>query len=852
MDDNKLVNSDVLSAAIKQGGITLDDEAVQGAYNLVFNERRMKVQVELLAHQPDFNRELVDELTQARRLDDFTVDSDNFKMANSIIYDKKKILEAFSNERMWGNAYEHPDMFCTFSPMQAGLGKLIPHSAMMVEIIFASLVSLVDRRTENQEYDMRDWLRQDKYYYELVELREGLPPSEHTMIKRRKPKYEIRFREDKPKYEFFRSFYNIIDFLMRGMEIENGAEYAGEYQALDAGETLKTYLADILPELAGFDAFAANDDNWQSNEVRSTLPPGIHTTVKILSSYRTLSVLFRGMHFVRLDGKSNQVGYPAPAWRLLDLFLCSISEAKEIAGQPHLMFANKIGVVSCYYHQVSTNWMLRIAMFLASILKYSWHESESIRYVRNGYMRTSLSKSANYTNCCLWHQNRHVLRGTVGFTQSAQVVQGHWSNYNVHISSSYDLITRCVLKINDIKCLKNITYPASPENNVYFGKVQVRTFSDNEDERPNFIAHDNPYPEESLFQPVKRVYVHATDGVEYDLFCDNIDLDTLSASHIDDFALATCGFAGKNWLYFDNIDVREYGCNYDNPTETYFDPIPIFDVRTDALQDGTYAYADHFKKFFTSEPSRLTEIITTLYDDNVPIFLGLLDFSSIAWDRRRVSFTATDAIGVIAENIKAITGCIAWAEYSSNLTSHAALPYCGTTIHGFMNFILRGGVFGVFKNLEVPQFINNKLLNDISAETAFTVAVQCLRKLVRCNYRDSSIEFVDIDGGAEPTVIPEDRVVSQSFSMVDNYRDRFSGEALEGVAGKEALIKDVSLFYNQLFTNKNTTVSAEILGEGLNIKVLDKISIGSMICIVMSVSRNIRRKTITISGVRIQ
>jgi hypothetical protein len=409
-------------------------------------------------------------------------------------------------------------------------------------------------------------------------------------------------------------------------------------------------------------------------------------------------------------------------------------------------------------------------------------------------------------------------------------------------------------QIRRIRCLKNIVYPGNPENNVYFGNVQVKSESETSESgiKNVFIPHvTNPYPEDSIFQPVRREFYIANSPTPAKMYCDNINFNELSVNKIRDFALAACMFPDTNWMYFDDIEIKEFGCDYLNPSETYFDPIPIFDIETQQLYDGTYIYKDFFKRFFTSKPLKLLNLETILTNNGSVIHRGFVDYSTIQYDHKSISFTATDIIGVLIESIAAINGCICWAGYSKSLTDYKALPYCGTTLHGFMNFLLTGGVFNVFQNSIIPTFNQNKILENIDSSTAFLVAIQYLMKMVKCNYNDNSIEFVDIDNNSTAIDIPDRNILSVSRSVVDNYLEKYDPSPLMALAGFDKVMQDISLFYNSLFRNKNETIKIEVLAREININILDKICVDFSNYIVMSKEINVKKKTMTLMGVKV-
>lgn len=856
-DTNEIVPIDQLSAAIKNGGVSVDDEAVQGAYNLVFNERRLKAEVQLLASEQDFNEGLSNALFNAERLNmNYDEDDDtNFDVPYEIklatMFSKKKALESFTHEWFWGE-----DAIAGQDGYVPVVGKFIPYSWNMVRFIYASLMALSSKLTPNPEYEFKDWPHEANSRTYVSFSYNG------TEFKQLNPEYKRMFDAKKPKYVFWNSFYNIVNFLMRGLEIKyNSGNYVAASNNVSKfnqyGNFFKSYLNDICSGLGdGFNDFLGVSDNWSMNVVKASCPNTYyHPSVPNSADFKHPGVLFYGAKIFNNSGETNGICYLTPVWRMFDLYLCTVSIESKSNSWQKMLFTDKQGENEYYYHELTTDaseWQLRIAMFLSCILKYSWQQSELARFAASGFQRASLPISQLYTNSCLFHQNCHILRGT-NFNHTAQFAGGTFINHaGGLINCDYNLYY--MFRTNTtIKCLANRIYNNTPDENVYFGSVQVKTVEENQDKKNLvFIPHENPYPEDNIFQPVHRLY-KVFNEEEVAIYSDNIDMQILFINNWQNFLLAPCMYQETNWIYFDYVEIKEYGCNYNIPSQVYFDPIPIFDVDEDMQPDGSYVYAENFNKYFTQAPSKLTNIVVTLTDDNNIIYRGLIDITSVSKSKKSISFTATDYIGLLAENIKALDGCIAWAQYSRNLSSDVALPYCGTTINAFIKFLLRGGVFGMFHTTIYPDFTKNKLLKDISTNDAFIIAIQCLKKLVVCNYQNNSIEFVDIDKDSAPIEILSEQIIDKKLTIVDNYCERFNPELLKNLAGFEKIISDVMAFYNGLFTNKNMAIELELLSEGLTqIKTLDKIRIDSIVCIVMSVSRNLKRKTITINGVRVE
>lgn len=861
MQGQELIDATTLSSYIRSKDVSVDDETINGAYNLIFNERRLKAKVNLINTNPAFADTIKQVLLGAERLRDFAARG-NVENYSALVFDKEFARDALSNVFMWGPAWTDETQLQTYSSDNLGYGFFFPKSKVMVETIFSILMN-ASYKTNNPENEFS--LTGSGGSYLMYDI-------SGTHFKHNKPKYTVRFKEQEYDEEneevipavdetFWCGLYNLMEFLARGLEIYYSEDVTPNNFCDDThiqyGLLMEAYMDEILDGLGTeFSQFIS--DNWSGDITtycKLLMPvPARNELVPIINNHKNWSMLFRGLKYKTMpSGQTNSVCYSILPLRILDLYLCEKSEDAETNESETMQIFSSDGTAKCYYHLFSDSWQLRLAAFLSSIIQAAWYKSEIDRFVSNSYDRTFLSSNPSYSNSMLWHQSRHTVYGTKDFNYGAHCVGDIF--VDTFFRSRYNRMTENVLRQTTIPCLKHITQ-SDPLENVYFGKVQVKTNYETEPEtETEYIAHPtNPYPDTSVFQPVRREYtlVGETLNMVTQLYLDNIDLRDMSVDYINTFMLAPCMFENQNWLYFQNIVIKEYGCDYSNPADVYYDPIPVFDVLNSALYDGTFVYKDHFNTFFTSKPSTLINVMAILTLNGQRIYSGLVDRATIIYNKKEISFGATDIIGLITENIKAIDGCIGWAQYSPSANNYNAIPYCGTTLHGFMKFIMQNPVYETFLNITTTTFNRNKILDDISTDSAFSLAIQVLMKLVRINHVSDTLEFLDIDQDLTAYEIPTANILTADSTVVDNYLEKYNSDNLKSLAGFDSLIPIVTRFYNRLFTNDNETINLELYEHGISVNILDKIIVNGSNYIVLSKNYDFKRKTMSLNGVKVQ
>lgn len=875
----ELIDTEQLSSMVARGKTTVDDESISGLYDLVFNERRMKSEVRLINNNDTFNEHIRNLFTERLSLTDrygnpISVgrlqDGLETEHVPALHFDKATILREMSNEKMWGTAYVSEELGQTYSPDNLGSGNLYAKSRMMIEIFYAMLLNFTKPSSiENEESDIYG---KGTSGWDRSPFIQG-----NARIFVRKPDYKFK------KIGFKSGTLNLLSFLADGVS----KDYPN---SLSDTETLNrsmcNYMNDLVPGLgAGFSTFiqSAADGNVEVNGVAiqhflsgytSSATGFVSFDVEALNNW---NAIFFGL---TTEGcGSTPRALRKLGLRLLDLYLCHFSENEgtlQFVSQgspvPYHQFA--IHSPDATYLESTPNWQARLAGFFSAILKFSWLIDMYDEWVSSGF---DTLDGALLPNKLLFHKTKEPVlgsfnknqyyRGTSGTTipdpQTTTIAHIEETDVFLSVSNKYNNIFKH--GSGTLRVLKN-----NPEKRLFFGEVQVKT-SQTDEETENVVfkpqnIESARYPESSMFQPVRRVFVPKETEFfnpniypEYKVFSDGIDLKALSFQNYAEFALATMLHDEENWMYFDNVEVREYGCDYRNPNDIHFDAVPVFVPEEDADEYGLYLYRENFQDFYTKKPSNLLNVMVEVALDGKTVYLGIIDSSTISYDKHSLSFGATDILGITAENVKLLKTHLAWAQYSGRPQEALADKRSGMTLNDFMQALLYYG-FPLGNYLSkmfwwnpetLPVFNEHKLLNKISAEDAFSTAIQCARKLLHINNNDgrSTFEFRDIDTMAQIRPLPKDRIISTSVSRTSSETERLYPEKLKNLAGFDLLMPEVAAFYNTLLLGLDEIVDIEVANY-TGVKILDKISYSGNTYIVTSLSYDIARRRTKIKGVK--
>ena len=104
---------------------------------------------------------------------------------------------------------------------------------------------------------------------------------------------------------------------------------------------------------------------------------------------------------------------------------------------------------------------------------------------------------------------------------------------------------------------------------------------------------------------------------------------------------------------------------------------------------GLYLYSDFFEKYYTKTKSNLMHLYAHLYSGNNLIYRGIIDYTTVVHNVRdnTLSFEATDAIGVLIENLRKLSSFINFSQFDTG-DMVTADPRAGSTIGQFIKTVI--------------------------------------------------------------------------------------------------------------------------------------------------------------------
>gem|GEM_PF-7041588 len=852
---------------IKAGSLSIDGDKLRGNDNFVIDAKRLKCDIVLPNNNKLFRNAILALLNDETKL---IQDGMQVTPVNAIRFNHDRAVQYMSLERMWGrNYYEDDDSANwngqTWSEDNQNSGKLILKSDII-----------------NNRYDLLKIIHAIcwNYFYGGYYDHPGemyAEPGETLNANQTLNTSTRGFEVDGIKFDI--GFLNLTDFIAKGMlahmnKEHSPTEYPNDLSHISYGDYFVDYLNMISDGLG--DAMKVY--------VVDKLDTLINGTVTDIDS---LFIPERTM----CGGNANDyVNIQPYAWQYLDEFLCK-NDTQSTYGLTFYQYIGEDETATPYftYKTVSNTGnssldrISRIAFLIESIMQYRWYKITQNELIAAGYQPKRLAYNSNTSYVFLQNVMEAVVgirHDKSGFSYTPQLIKYNFihdytlqnNSYTVNCLNSQQENGSVLLKIGAPKSL-TITYDEDGE--------QVVTDSGTE------VLHvlNNHEIEGSLYTPVNRLYYLKRTGFysnkvmnltgdmdialvngnytahantilnkNHKLLVDDFDYSKIAFNPIYKTWLTNTAYNDTNWIYFNNVGIVEFSVA-GMPNNWNFAPrieMPVFDAEGNDIDDyGLYIYKDFFDKYYTKQRSNLMEVYVNVYlqrDGNSPvgIYRGIVDFSSIQYDNTSISFEATDATGLLIENLKKLENFICFSQYNEIGNETKALQMAGNRIGEVIqclvrnpfpyNANLRNGSF----SLPVEFGLDNKVLTELSAEDAFMAAIQLSKQLLYCDgdgkiqitsFNPAEIEqYSEIDGS----------IISKKYAKSIDL-EVFSIETVKKVAGWELFAPSVANYYNSIRRRYTDILSLEVYGQETEIKILDKIWIDGVCYIVTEISYDLRK-----------
>ncbi len=464
-------------------------------------------------------------------------------------------------------------------------------------------------------------------------------------------------------------------------------------------------------------------------------------------------------------------------------------------------------------------------------------------YTSTGYY---VIHGAAPTPCSPFYQNKNVvLGGTLSYHSYIPV---DYHNNRPSKSSTF-LMTLNIRNINVCSQIQS--------NGLKIGKMQLKTPDNSSEGNIEIITEDTENQQYwNDYIPVERTYrfvsgcryFNRIDDTSYSMYLDNIKINELLSD--SNTFLYTTGFTETNWMYADAIRCTERVLDKDEDIKT--DYIPIYIPNNPLYEDinGDFIYAGHCERFYTKEPSNIMNIVTTIKDENNNIiFNGLVDYNSIVINKTEIEFSAVDAIGLLYENAKKLSDIVRFAQFGIDATNIVPDLRTGNTLQEFINTII-GHPFPINHDLNTVEFnigvnngLSNKLLTQIDAEKAISLAIKCSMKLIMTdNY--GKIQLVSLNSGDTKIIDGDIISVTENQSLELNKSDMSD---IENISDYKKIITNIKAFQNKLSRQGSTQLSIKIYNQKSNLNILDKIIYNNKTYIIIEKSIDIFNNFTTIT-----
>ena len=789
-----LVDTEILNECIEHTAISVDGEKLQCLDNFTLSERRAKCKVRLLNTNREFNDDIKSKLT-----DEGYLIQDAFKKnqitenVRAYVFSHKKLLEETSDTILFDRHFNNPD-----SQTWNNVCTLAPQSKTMLDIFYTMCEEGMTTSGLNFRYAGAN------YYY-------GYSNRSYSFH----------------GYKFNYGFMQLIAFIARGVQIEYGLPTT-------------TNLAD--------------------------------TTVAFINYMNTLG---NGIHYTETgqllgDGISEYVASKRFEGKNLSLEMLFVPIAKHPDASALSRCDKILNYITDYMFTELNGWhenvdlsmtnlpllnfptnnvYLNQAVFLASIIKYEWYQA----------VKTELfEKNGNTEDCKLVGIGALGKYSYIPFAKTKETIIRR--NINHVTYGHYNIFWPYNESPKNILCLKNSILGRF---NPMFGKPQQETIATSNGHKTEsgipigdpVVAseHLSQYNDEELFVPVLRTYSTRNNyfasiiGAEFvRQYIDNINYNEIAGTPSDNFMYMT-QYDKLNWMYLDNLSCSE---TY-TPDGGFVDNIPVFDPAssTDVDEYGMFVYKDYFNTFYTMEPSSLTNIILEITRGNDKIYTGVVDFNSVTISQKSIDFTATDGMGLLIENLKKLNGIVNFSQFDKG-NMLIADQRAGITIRQFINMIIKNPFpykplsfpySGDLFPIDVPEYkaLDNKVLQDITPDDAFVIAVQKSKQLLYCDGAGIiRLSDTKIDADTEPIVIDTDDIISKNLEQSID-REKFNIDKLKLLAGYESFTPDIVRAYSQYRNQYSKTIHLNVVGNQ-SIKMLDKIELDGKVWTVLGIDYDIK------------
>lgn len=853
---------------IKAGSLSIDGDKLRGNDNFVIDAKRLKCSIVLPNNNEPFKDAILALLNDETKL---IQDGMQVSPVNAIRFNHDRAVQYMGLERMWGRNYYEGDDYAnnwvgqTWSEENQGSGKLIIKSDMV-----------------NGRNDLHRIIHAICWNYLFIPYSDGweqwgpgqmyVAPGQRLNVYQTL-NYSVRgFELDGVKFDI--GFLNLADFLARGLiahmaRTYPSGNYSNNFQNVSYGSYFVDYLNMISPGLGtAMNTYVVNKLNALIND-----------TIDNVDS------LFIPMR--KACGYPDYKNIQPYAWQYLDEFLCEDSTHDTYG----LAFYQYIGddetptVISIYKSIASTgagntvpiqnrNKMItRLSYFIESIMQYWWYKIAQNELIAAGYQPKRLAYNSNTSYVFL----QNVMEAVVGVRtdQSATHYTPIVTKYNfihdytlqtvdcrINCLTSQQQNSNTILKIGAPKS-KTVTYDEDGEQVVTDSGIEIL-----------FVPRGDEI-DSSLYIPVNRLYYLKSTGFysakvmnpnallhiklaeilsrDKRILMDDFNYSKIAFNPTYKTWLTNTAYNETNWMYFNNIGIvefSEFGVVNNNSEKRV--EMPVFDAEGNDVDNyGLYIYKDFFDKYYTKQRSNLMEVYVNVYlqrDGNSPvsIYRGIVDFSSIQYDNTSISFEATDATGLLIENLKKLENFICFSQYNEIGNETKALQMAGNRIGEVIqclvrnpfpyNADLRNGSF----SLPAEFGLNNKVLTELSAEDAFMAAIQLSKQLLYCDgdgkiqitsFNPAEIEqYSEIDGS----------IISKKYAKSIDL-EVFSIETVKKIAGWELFAPAVANYYNSIRRRYTDILSLEVYGQETEIKILDKIWIDNVCYIVTEISYDLRK-----------
>lgn len=467
------------------------------------------------------------------------------------------------------------------------------------------------------------------------------------------------------------------------------------------------------------------------------------------------------------------------------------------------------------------------AAFLASIVKYDWYAS-----IKDDFFANNMDASR-----CVNHNFPMGAIPYIPFYRAIEVVRRKNSNrpndnpYNIFFPWDGEILGNR----HQVSAL-----PYRVRHQDVCGRAQRLTVGD-DDVSLNEITDTEVqelFDNEGLFIPVERRYEIVSSSFAsipaseppVEAIVDTLNYGNIVGNIGDNFMCLT-HYETTNWMYRKGIKAKETYA----PNGGFTDMIPI-------LRDGSggiiHSHKDAFNKIYQIKYSDLMDIRLEIKVNNKLIYTGWVDYTTIEISNGRLSFTTTDAIGVLIENLEKLDGIIYFSQFDKggNLIADKRAGY---SIIDFMNRMARDPIpykplqwKGANSLLNAPKhsILNNKVLDDINPKDAFLIVLQASQRVLYAKgdgslALDNISKYPDNEIPEEDIIVLDNNYISEKRLSFGIDTEEFNEEHIVKLAGNQSILEDVIKFFNRNRDDVQKTLSITT-AESKDIKLLDTVEIG--------------------------